>query len=93
MKDLLQRELPGARITDLGGIKVFIRGDNFNNCGFEGDQGDPGAALFVLDGMVVPSIDHLQPRDVKSTTLIKDGSSHLMNSPDFFRLIYLKKSF
>jgi TonB-dependent SusC/RagA subfamily outer membrane receptor len=76
MQDLLQRELPGTRVTDLGGIKVFIRGgDNFNNRGFEGDQGDPGAALFVLDGIVVPSIDHLQPRDVKSLTLIKDAGA------------------
>ena len=76
MRDLLQRELPGSRVTDRGGIKVFIRGgDNFNNRGFEGDQEYPGAALFVLDGMIVPSIDHLQPRDVKSITLLKDAGT------------------
>ena len=76
MQDLFQKELPGSRVTDRGGIKVFIRGgDNFNNRGFEGEQGDPGAAIFVLDGMVVPSIDHLQPRDVKSITLLKDAGA------------------
>jgi TonB-dependent SusC/RagA subfamily outer membrane receptor len=73
IRDLLQRELPGSRVSDRPGIKVFIRGgDNFNNRGFEGD---PGAALFVLHGIVVPNIDHLQPRDVKSITLLKDAGA------------------
>ena len=79
MQDLLQRELPGSRVTSSGGIKVFIRGgNNFSNRGFEGilmDQETPGAALFVLDGMVVPSIDHLQPRDVKSISMLKDAGA------------------
>jgi TonB-dependent SusC/RagA subfamily outer membrane receptor len=62
----------------MGGIKVFIRGgDSFHNLGI---MENSGAAIFVLDGIVVPSIDHLQPRDVKSITLLKDAGAAIYGS-------------
>jgi TonB-dependent SusC/RagA subfamily outer membrane receptor len=73
MRDLLQREIPGARVTDWGGTKVYIRGgENLSGNGF-GENA--GAAIFVVDGTITPTIDYLQPRDVKSLTMLKGSGA------------------
>lgn len=69
--ELLRAKLVGARVTDQGSIRVFIRGgDIINSIGVTEDS---GAALFVLDGAMVSNIDFLDPWDVRSITLLKDS--------------------
>jgi TonB-dependent SusC/RagA subfamily outer membrane receptor len=70
LRGLVQAELPEAKVTDQGSIQVFIRGRNISSFGSSENN---GAALFVLDGMIVPSIDFLNPWDVTSITLLKDA--------------------
>ncbi len=77
--ELLRAKIVGARVTYQGSIQVFIRGgDIINSIGVSEDN---GAALFVLDGMIVSNIDFLDPWDVKSITLLKDlGGSGIYGS-------------
>jgi TonB-dependent SusC/RagA subfamily outer membrane receptor len=70
LRGLLQAELPEARVTDRGSIQVFIRGRNISSIGSSENN---SAALFVLDGMIVSSIDFLNPLDVTSITLLKNA--------------------
>ena len=70
IKELLRAELPGARVTDQGSIQVFIRGGDIRSIGLSENN---GAALFVLNGMIVPSIDFLNPQDVTSITMLNDA--------------------
>lgn len=71
MRELLRTELVGTRVTDHGNIQVFVRGGDI---GSTGRLVNSGAASFMLDGMIVNSIDFLNPRDVKSVTLVKDAA-------------------
>lgn len=68
IKELLQRELPGTRVVDLGNIHVFIRG---NYSGSTGLMENNGAATFAIDGMIVHDVDDLNPLDVMSISLLK----------------------
>lgn len=123
IKELLQKELVGVKVVDLGGIQVFLHSEEellrselygprvtikehdkaFNTRAGEeiyiskqpvgtrisdnqsikqiyeqgGDIGSGGlsgnsAAIFVLDGRIVPSIDFLSPGDVKSVKLLRN---------------------
>jgi hypothetical protein len=68
LRGLIQAKCLGARVMDQGGsIQVFIRG---RDIGFTGLSENNGAAIFVLDGMIVRDIDFLNPRDVKYVTLL-----------------------
>jgi TonB-dependent SusC/RagA subfamily outer membrane receptor len=78
MKDLLSRELVGVRVVDQGGIKVYSQGSqNVMNSGISTNTGE---ALFVLDGAIVPSIDFLQPRDIKSVRILKGAEASIYGS-------------
>ena len=68
IKELLQTELLGTRVTDQGSIQVFIRGRYISSGGLLENN---GAATFVLDGMIVRDIDDLNPQDVISITMLK----------------------
>ena len=68
IKELLQAELLGTRVTDQGSIQVFIRGRYISSSGLSENN---GAATFVLDGMIVHDIDDLNPHDVTSITMLK----------------------
>ncbi|KPL14280.1 MAG: hypothetical protein AMS23_01530 [Bacteroides sp. SM1_62] len=124
MKELLQKELVGVQVVDMGEIQVFIHGeeaevrsefygptvtydvfdkDPHKRAGRERthdsqplgyrlpdsqsirqvyEQGgdiisgelseNNGAAIFVLDGRIVPSIDLLSPGDVKAVKLLRN---------------------
>ncbi len=75
MVDLLQTELVGAQVLDQGGIKVYLRGaENTQIGGFD------HSALFVMDGVVTDRIDHINPKDVKSVTLLKGTEANLYGS-------------
>ena len=65
MMDYLRGRVPGLNVDADGSIT--IRGINTLN-------GDP-TPLFIVDGVAVPSIDTINPYDVKSVDVIKDGSS------------------
>jgi len=68
LRGLIQAKCLGARVMDQGGsIQVFIRG---RDIGFTGLSENNGAAIFVLDGMIVRDIDFLNPQDVKYVTLL-----------------------
>jgi TonB-dependent SusC/RagA subfamily outer membrane receptor len=78
MKDLLSRELVGVRVVDQGGIKVYSQGSqNVMNSGISTNTGE---ALFVLDGAIVPGIDFLQPRDIKSVRILKGAEASIYGS-------------
>jgi TonB-dependent SusC/RagA subfamily outer membrane receptor len=68
MRELLQAELPGTRVTNQGSIQVFILGRDIGSCGISKNN---GAVTFVLDGMIVRDIDVLNPRDVRSIRLLR----------------------
>lgn len=124
MRELLEHELVGVIVKDLGTIQVFLHGEEelihaeltgpratdrefvkhfYKRGGEELGQASPslgnrvsnhqsykqiferggdisrgglsnnnGAAIFVLDGRIVPNIDFLRPGDVKSVKLIRD---------------------
>lgn len=78
IKDLLSRELVGVKVTDQGGIKVYSQGSqNVINSGISTNTGE---ALFVLDGVIVPGIDFLQPRDIKSVRILKGAEASIYGS-------------
>jgi hypothetical protein len=68
MRELLQAELLGTRVIDQGSIQVFIRG---RETGFSGISENNGAAIFVLDGMIVRDIDDLSPQEVNNIRLLR----------------------
>lgn len=68
IKQLLQRELLGTRVIDQGNIQVFVRG-NYISANRYSEKN--GAAIFVIDGMIVRNIDDLNPRDVRYITMVK----------------------
>ena len=71
LSELLRAELVGARVTDQGNIQVFIR---YGYIGSIGLSDNNGAATFVLNGTIVPSIDFLNPWEVNTLTMLKDAA-------------------
>jgi TonB-dependent SusC/RagA subfamily outer membrane receptor len=67
--DMIQGRVPGVSVT---GNKITIRGINSINL-----STDP---LFVVDGIVVNSIDHISPRQVKSISVLKGSDASLYGS-------------
>ena len=76
MEQLLQTELVGAQFLNQSGLKVYIRGSETT----QGIGGFDHAALFVLDGVATDRIDHINPKDVKSVTLLKGTEANLYGS-------------
>jgi len=68
--EYLRGRVPGLHVIGNGGsYKYMVRGINSIN-----SSTDP---LFVVDGAVVMDIDFLNPQDVKSVEVIKDGSASI----------------
>ena len=72
LRGLIQAELPQATVTDRGNIQVFIRGRDTSPFGLSENN---GACLFVVDDMIISSIDFLDPWSVKSVTLLKGAEA------------------
>lgn len=64
--DMIQGKVPGVQVN---GTKITIRGISSITL-----STDP---LFVVDGIVVGSIDHINPRDVKSITVLKGSDASI----------------
>jgi TonB-dependent SusC/RagA subfamily outer membrane receptor len=62
--DMIRGKVPGVQVT---GNKITIRGISSINSGT-----DP---LFVVDGLVVNSVDNISPRQVKSITVLKGADA------------------
>jgi len=62
--EMIQGQCPGVMVS---GDRIIIRGIGTNS-----DNTDP---LFVVDGVVVPSIGSINPNDVASIEILKDGAS------------------
>jgi TonB-dependent SusC/RagA subfamily outer membrane receptor len=87
MEQLLQTELVGAQVLSQGGaLKVFLRGAEQST----GISGFDHAALFVLDGVPTDRIDHLNPKDVKSVTLLKGSEANLYGSRGAFGAVLIE---
>lgn len=67
--DMIQGKVPGVQVT---GNKITIRGINSINL-----STDP---LFVVDGIVVNSIDNISPRQVKSISVLKGSDASIYGS-------------
>jgi TonB-dependent SusC/RagA subfamily outer membrane receptor len=67
--DMIQGKVPGVQVS---GNKITIRGINSINMGT-----DP---LFVVDGVVVNSIDNISPRQVKSISVLKGSDASIYGS-------------
>jgi hypothetical protein len=60
----------GTRISDNQSLKqIYERGGDISSGGLSENN---GAAIFVLDGRIVPNIDFLSPGDVKSVKLLRN---------------------
>lgn len=69
--DYLEGRVPGVKVVKNGPTtaSVYIRGINSVNSSTE--------PLFVVDGIMVNDISYLNPRDVKSVTVLKDASASI----------------
>jgi len=67
--DMIRGKVPGVQVT---GNKIVIRGVGSINL-----SSDP---LFVVDGIVVNSIDNISPRQVKSISVLKGADSAIYGS-------------
>jgi len=67
--EMIKGELPGVQVN---GHSIVIRGLSSINSGT-----DP---LFVVDGMVVGSLDQISPREVKSISVLKGSESAIYGS-------------
>jgi TonB-dependent SusC/RagA subfamily outer membrane receptor len=67
--DMIQGKVPGVQVT---GNKITIRGINSINL-----STDP---LFVVDGVVVNSLDNISPRQVKSISVLKGADASIYGS-------------
>jgi TonB-dependent SusC/RagA subfamily outer membrane receptor len=66
---LLRAEIPGARINDQDGVRVFLRGsENVLNMQSSANRGD---ALLVVDGIIYDNIDFLNIEDIQSVSVLK----------------------
>ncbi|KPL12858.1 MAG: hypothetical protein AMS26_16050 [Bacteroides sp. SM23_62] len=75
LRGLIRATCLGARVTDQGSIRVFIRGRDICSSGLSENN---GAAIFVLNGMIVRDVDFLNPRDVRSIRLLRGHEASRM---------------
>jgi TonB-dependent SusC/RagA subfamily outer membrane receptor len=77
MEQLLQSELVGAQVLNQGGgLRVFLRGSESTTS----ISGMDHSALFVLDGVPADRVDHLNPKDIKTITLLKGSEANMYGS-------------
>lgn len=69
--EYLQGRVPGVRVTENGGIQ--IRGSS-------NLDGQPSEALIVVDGIICDNINNLNPVNIHSVEVLKDGSSSIYGS-------------
>ncbi len=62
--DMIRGEIPGVQVM---GSQIIIRGINSINSGT--------GPLFVVDGVVVSSVDAISPRDVKTISVLKGSDA------------------
>ena len=87
MEQLLQTELVGSQVLlQGGGLRVYLRGSETTT----GISGFDHAALFVLDGVPTDRIDHLNPKDIKSVTLLKGSEANLYGSRGAFGAVLIE---
>jgi|WetSurMetagenome_2_1015567.scaffolds.fasta_scaffold00373_13 TonB-dependent SusC/RagA subfamily outer membrane receptor len=67
--EMIKGEFPGVQVT---GHSILIRGISSINSGTE--------PLFVVDGMVVNSIEQISPREVKSVSVLKGSDAAIYGS-------------
>lgn len=67
--DMIRGKVPGVQVT---GNKIIIRGISSINL-----SSDP---LLVVDGVVVNTIDHINPRQVKSISVLKGSDASIYGS-------------
>jgi len=67
--DMIRGKVPGVQVS---GNKITIRGINSINL-----SSDP---LLVVDGVVVSSIDHISPRQVRSISVLKGSDAAIYGS-------------
>ena len=81
MRDAIAGKIPGVRITSGG---VIIRGN--------GSINGTTYALIIVDGVSadVNALDRINPADVKSINVIKDGSSAIYGSKGAFGVIIIE---
>lgn len=68
--DIIRGRFPGVTVTNQN--KIIIRGVNSVR-----NIADP---LFVVDGVIVSSIDYISPINVKDITILKDAASSIYGS-------------
>lgn len=85
--DYLEGRVPGVQVVKTGTAtaSVYIRGVSTIN-------GSPDP-LFVVDGVTVSDISYINPRDVKSVTVLKDASAAIygVNGANGVIVIKLKR--
>jgi len=83
MLDYLRGRVPGLNISPSG--EINIRGVSSPN--------SDGTPLFIVDGVTVPSLDYLNPAEVQSVEVIKDGTSAIygMQGANGVIIVKLKK--
>lgn len=81
MRDAIAGKIPGVRITSGG---VIIRGN--------GSINGTTYALIIVDGVSadVNALDRINPADVKSINVIKDGSSAIYGSKGAFGVLIIE---
>ena len=68
--EYLRSRVPGVEINERGGIR--IRGNN--------SIAAPSDALIVVDGVICDDINSVNPMDIQSVEVLKDGSTSIYGS-------------
>ena len=64
--EMIQGKCAGVQVT---GRSITIRGKNYINLSTE--------PLFVVDGVAVEDVSHINPREVKNITVLKDSAASI----------------
>ena len=76
----LQGTIPGVDIIRNGnnpgsGFNIMIRGQNTISSGGTGSMSDINPPLYIVDGIMLSSIDDIAPDDIERIDVLKDASS------------------
>lgn len=91
-EELSQSKEPiGTRISDHQSFKqIYSRGGALGSTGLPGNI---GAAIFVVDGMIVPSIDFLNPWEIKSVKLLRGPGAARYGSQGAYGVVVINTKF
>ncbi len=78
VSDMIQREVPGVRVTSSG---VLMGATNMDG---------PVPAMILLDGVPVSSLESVKPSMVESINVLKDASASIYGSRAFGGVILIK---